>query len=132
MGRNPTVREYMTYAPQAIAHDQSVSEALNYMRKLRIRHLPVLRAGKPIGVLTDHDIGLATKLKPHDLTSLKVEDILVPVTHTTTPDTFLSEITARVSWKEPTCVLVIADNVLVGIFTESDAYRALSDAILSA
>jgi acetoin utilization protein AcuB len=59
----PTIQKYMTPMPHTIGSDQSLQKAHELMREFKIRHLPVLKGGKLVGILTDRDIALVETLK---------------------------------------------------------------------
>ena len=67
------VSEVMTLAIATVPPETSVSEAANLMSQNRIRHLPVLQAGKLYGVISAGDI-LAWKLREQEFTLHQLED----------------------------------------------------------
>lgn len=123
----PTVQKYMTYVPRSIGYDQTIAQAREYMRKLHLRHLPVLKGGELVGVITDRDISLVLGFNDTDATTLKVEEAYTPEPYVTSPKSPLSEVVARMAEKKYGCALVVDNGKLVGIFTEIDAYKALSE-----
>lgn len=123
----PTVQKYMTYVPKSIGVDQPLSKALEFMRSLRVRHLPVLNAGKLVGVVTDRDINLVLGFDGTNADKLMVSDALTPDPYFTSPTAKLDEVVSRMAESKYGCAIVIDNDKLVGIFTEVDAYRALAD-----
>ena len=123
----PTVQKYMTYVPKSIGFDRPISLAQDYMRKLHIRHLPVLRGGELVGVLTDRDINLILTFNDVDPEKTTVEEAYTPDPYFTTPTAPLDEVTAEMAEKKYGCAVVVDNGKLVGIFTEIDAYKALSE-----
>jgi acetoin utilization protein AcuB len=123
----PTIQKFMTYVPKTIGTDQTIAAASEVMKKLRIRHLPVLRAGKLVGILTDRDVNLILGFKDVDPTTLKVEEALTPEPYFTTPDAPLNEVVSMMAEKKFGCALIVDNGALVGIFTEVDAFRALAE-----
>lgn len=117
----------MTYVPKSIGYDQTLAQAHDFMRKLHLRHLPVLKGGKLVGILTDRDIKLVLGFKDVDPQELKVEDAYTPDPYFTKPETPLDEVVMEMAEKKYGCALVVDNDKLVGIFTEIDAYKALSD-----
>ena len=53
-----TVRAFMTESPLTIGIDQPLRTAHDLMRRHHIRHLPVLRAGELVGMVSDRDLSL--------------------------------------------------------------------------
>ncbi len=123
----PTVQKYMTYVPKSIGVDQPLSQAREFMRKLHIRHLPVLKGGELVGIITDRDVNLVLGFNGVDASTLKVEEAYTPDPYFTKPDALLSEVVAQMAEKKYGCALVVDNGKLVGIFTEVDAYKALSE-----
>jgi acetoin utilization protein AcuB len=123
----PTVQKYMTYVPKSIGHDQPLEKALELMREMRIRHLPVLKAGKLVGVLTDRDVNLVMGFNDVDPKTIKVEDAYTPDPYFTKPDAKLDEVATEMAEKKYGCAIVVDNSKLVGIFTEVDALRALAE-----
>lgn len=123
----PQIQKYMTYVPKSIGYDQTIAQASEFMRKLHLRHLPVLKGGKLVGILTDRDINLVLTFKDVDPTKMKVEEAYTPDPYFTKPDAPLSEVVAEMAEKKYGCALVVDNGKLVGIFTEIDAYKALSE-----
>ena len=123
----PCVRQYMTLVPKAITVGQSLGQASEYMRKLHVRHLPVLKAGNPVGVISDRDIHLAINFNELDALAMPVEVALTPDPFFTTPETPISEVAALMAERKFDWVLVMDRERLVGIFTAVDALRAVAD-----
>lgn len=123
----PAVQKYMTYVPKSIGYDQTLAQASEFMRKLHLRHLPVLKGGKLVGILSDRDIKLVMSFKDVDPTAMTVEEAYTEDPYITKPEAPLSEVVAHMAEKKYGCALVVDNGKLVGIFTEIDAYKALSE-----
>lgn len=50
------VERYMTADPATIGPDDDVSRAAGLMVRLGVRHLPVVEAGRPVGMLSARDL----------------------------------------------------------------------------
>ena len=123
----PTVQMFMTYVPKTIGFDQSLEQAMDYMRKLHVRHLPVLKGGKLIGIVSDRDVNMALMFKDVQAQNITVEGALTPNPYFTTPDAPLNEVAHRMCENKYGCALVMDNGKLVGIFTAVDGMRALSE-----
>jgi CBS domain-containing protein len=58
-GANPAmipVSDYMTPAPEVLGPDSELADAAHVMLELGIRHLPVVRSGQVVGVLSMRDV----------------------------------------------------------------------------
>lgn len=123
----PQIRKYMTYLPKTITHDQTIVQAKDLMKKLHIRHLPVMKQGKLIGILTDRDINLVSQFIAIHPERTRVEDACTPEPYSTSPDTFLTDVVTYMAEHKLGSALIVENEKLVGIFTELDAYRAIAD-----
>ena len=123
----PTVQKYMTYIPKSIGHDRPLKLAMDEMREHNIRHLPVLKGGKLVGILTDRDIKLVLGFQDADPNEILVDEAYTPNPYQTTPQTPLDQVTAEMAEHKYGCALVVDNHKLVGIFTETDALTALSE-----
>jgi acetoin utilization protein AcuB len=123
----PTIQKYMTYVPKSIGFDQTIETAIDYMRKLHIRHLPVLKGGKLVGILTERDVNLVLGFADADPKTMKVDEAFTPEPYFTKPEALLSEVAVEMAEKKYGCAIVVDNGKLVGIFTEVDALRALAE-----
>jgi acetoin utilization protein AcuB len=130
MSRNhaPQILAYMTPFPYSVDVDAPLAEAHAFLRARHIRHLPVTERGQLAGVLTDRDIKLA--LGP-DLGSppeneLSVRDVFQPDPYVVDAGTSLFSVAATMAERHLGSALVTRGDSLVGIFTTTDACRALA------
>jgi len=117
----------MTLAPKTISYDQTLEEAGDYMRKLHLRHLPVTKGGRLIGMISDRDIQLMLAVQDLGALALRVETVFTPNPHFVNPETSIAEVANHMAQEKSGCVLVMDQNRLVGIFTTLDALKALAD-----
>ena len=124
----PQILAYMTPFPYSIDVDAPLAEAHAFLRERHIRHLPVTERGELMGVLTDRDIKLA--LGP-DLGSppereLWVRDVFQPEAYVVDAGAPLLTVAATMAERHLGSALVTRAGKLVGIFTTTDACRALA------
>ncbi len=123
-----TIREYMTPAPLTIGAEQMLTVANELMRKRRIRHLPVLRAGRVVGILSQRDVALICGLPSVDPAEVPVEDAMTETVYTVRPETPLDEVAATMAANKYGAALVVGErDRIVGVFTTVDALHALAD-----
>lgn len=123
----PTIQKYMTYSPHTVGAEQPMSQAHRLMREHRIRHLPVLHAGKIVGIVSDGDLHLIETLKDVDPNEVKVEDAMTQTPYTVEPETPLDQVVAQMAEHKYGCAVVISNGKVVGIFTTVDACRAFAE-----
>lgn len=123
----PHVQKFMTHVPKSIGIDRPLSQAMDLMNELRIRHLPVLKGGDLVGILTDRDIKLVTSFENVDPKKMLVEEVCSYDPFFVKPDAPLNEVVAVMAEKKYGCALVVDNKKLVGILTEIDVYKALNE-----
>jgi acetoin utilization protein AcuB len=127
MDNSTVVARYMTPSPHTIGKDQPLAAARRLMRDEHIRHLPVLDAGKLIGVLSDRELGVMEGLAGAE--TLTVEDAAVPGTYAVAPNAPLGVVAAEMAELRVGSAVVMDGGRVVGMLTAVDALRALADAL---
>jgi acetoin utilization protein AcuB len=128
------IKDWMTRDPITINEDTSMIKAIHIMKEKRFRRLPVVRAGKLVGLVTDRDLkeaspSKATTLDVHELyyllAELQVKEIMSrnPVS---VMDNDTVEHAAQVMLEHTISGMPVVDagGKLVGIITQSDVFRA--------
>lgn len=120
------VHGYMIKSPFVVEPSMGVKEALELMRELEIRHLPVLQDEQLVGIISDRDLREAAALTT--ATPLKVEDVMRTEIYATQPETPVREIVeTMIEEKLGSAVVVNDKKEIIGIFTTIDALRILMD-----
>jgi CBS domain-containing protein len=124
----------MTAHPISIRPDTPLPEARALMKEFGIRRLPVVNAGRLVGILTSGDIreasaSDATTLSVYELNYLleriPASEVMTPDPHTISADATIGE-AARLMYEHKIGGLpVSAGEALLGIITESDFCRLL-------
>jgi acetoin utilization protein AcuB len=123
MKPNVTLERYMTRHPHSIRFDEKLKVAAELMDRLHVRHLPVLNAGQLVGVLSDRDL----KLVARSADGARVEDACVDEPFAVDVDTSLWIVADTMAKKRIGSTIVLEGGKVVGIFTVTDACRALAD-----
>lgn len=128
------VRSKMTPDVITASPETSLADALKLTRGNRIRHLPVVKDGRLVGLVTDRDLRLAMPpvwaqdtnhaelrdaLHTRTVDSVMTRDII-----TTTPTTPIEDAARQLYEHRIGCLPVLEDDELVGIITETDVLRA--------
>lgn len=127
----PTIQKFMTTQPHSIGADQKMVTAHRMMREHRFRHLPVMTAGRLVGVLSDRDLNLIETLRDVDPNQVTVEEAMTATPYTVAPDAPLDEVVATMAEHKYGCAVVMQNGKLVGIFTTVDACRAFAELLHS-
>ena len=123
-----TIREYMTPAPHTIGVEQTLAVASELMHKYKIRHLPVLRGGRVVGILSERDIVLVAGLPSVDPAQVAVEDAMSEQVYSVGAETPLDEVAATMAANRYGAALVVGErDHVIGVFTTVDALHALAD-----
>jgi acetoin utilization protein AcuB len=129
-----TVGEIMTSEVKTLRKDQTLYEAMVYMREIKARHLPVLDAEeKLVGLVTDRDIKRATPsvlLDNRDafektIRETTVERIMTRSLITIGSGSSFKEAVNSFAEEPIGCLPVVDDGKLVGIVTGTDMFRAM-------
>ncbi|HYQ02632.1 MAG TPA: CBS domain-containing protein [Polyangiaceae bacterium] len=123
----PSVQKYMTTSPHTIGEDQPMSVAHRLMREHRIRHLPVLRGSKIVGLVSDRDLNMVETLKDVDPQTVRVGEAMTQDPYQVSPDAALDEVVSSMAENKYGSAIVTQNGKVVGIFTTVDACRAFSD-----
>jgi CBS domain-containing protein len=121
-----TVGELMTRELVTLKETQNLAIADELLRLHRIRHLPVVREGKLVGLVTHRDLLRAAAQRPADPVQqpLWAADIMNREVRTVRPDMALREAVKLMLDNKFGCLPVVGeDGKLLGIITEADLVR---------
>ncbi len=129
------VKGLMTPNPVHVAPDRSVADAGELMSKHRVRHLPVLdKDGRLQGLVTRSSLnralpGLGTGLTRFEInyltSSTKVSEVMVKLPAVIGEDAAVEEAARIMNVNRISSLLVMKDDKLVGIITDTDLFGAL-------
>ncbi len=131
MRRHPQVVAFMTPFPYSIDADAPLESAHRMMREHRVRHLPVTSAGQNVGMLTDRDIKLilGPDMGSPDERELRVRDAYVEQPCIVPASASVGAVARIMAEKRIGSAIVTKHDKLVGIFTVTDACRALAEVL---
>lgn len=116
----------MSTTPVSINAQATVDEAMRVMRKHGIHHLPVVN-GSTFGIVSDRDLKFAASLAGFDPRVALVKDICEEAPYQTTPAASVGDVGKEMADRRVGSALVMDNGHLVGIFTATDACRALGE-----
>jgi acetoin utilization protein AcuB len=128
----PTVADYMTPGPHAIDPKASLSKAVRTMRIHAVRHLPVVDDGELVGIISERDIDLTRAVAQADPADLTVEEAMTPNPFVVPPDAPLNQVARAMARRKIGSAIVVDRERVAGVFTTTDALRALVIALESA
>jgi acetoin utilization protein AcuB len=120
-----TIRRFMTVGPHVITSRHTLAEAHQTMRERGVRHLPVVDEGEVKGVVSQRDLYLLETLRGVDSSRELVEEAMSSEPFIVDPDAALDEVAEAMASHKHGSALVVERTAVVGIFTTTDALRAL-------
>ena len=120
----PTLAQFMTQRPKTIRRDESLLVADKTMKKLKVRHLPVLDGGQIVGILSERDVRLVDGVA--ELAATKVDDVCNEDVVTFDVATSLAVVCTAMAERRIGAAVITEDGELAGIFTTTDACRLLA------
>jgi len=119
----------MTTVPQTIDSKQSLGAAEELMRRLGVRHLPVVAGQKVLGIVSERDMTMYRGLLTgEDADNALVEDICQSADNlTVSPFAPLGDVVADMAERRLDSAVVVDNGKVVGIFTAVDAMVALTE-----
>ncbi len=123
------VKEWMTPEPMVVSSKTPVMEAMQILREHGFRRLPVVDAGKLVGIATDRDLKEATPSKAttlsvyelnYLLSKLTVKDVMKQPVHSVTPDDPIEKAALIMEEHKISGLPVVDGGKVVGILTITD------------
>lgn len=124
----PSVKRYMTREPYSVASTDSLMRAKTMMRSHAIRHLPVIDGDRLVGIVSDRDVGVVEAVPGLDLEHVEVGRVMEAPLRVWGEDP-LDEVSERMVSERRDCVIVQGGQGVAGIFTATDALRALAELV---
>jgi len=120
--RTMFVEQVMTAPAVTIAPESSIGHAWTLLQEGKFRHLPVVRVGRLVGMVSDRDLRVASALSSEPLIGTIARTDVVSVQ----PGTPIEEAAGLMLHYKVGALPVLRDGWLVGIVTESDIFRMLT------
>jgi acetoin utilization protein AcuB len=120
----PPISQFMTPVPILIDAGAGLREADLLMSSNRFRHLPMVKDGKLIGILSDRDLKIACALNVADLDFLTVEEVARAEVYSVSPDDAVDLVVEAMAERRIGGAVVMQNEKIVGIFTTTDALYA--------
>jgi CBS domain-containing protein len=119
------VRAYMSSPVVGVARDTEFHAAFDLMRHRKVHHLPVVEAGRVVGIVAERDLLLAAaNFGPAEV---PVEEIMrAPVVCVSDRSTLRSAARVLVQKHIGSLPVLNARKELVGIITETDVFKVMA------
>jgi len=122
------IDEFMSRCPETVTLQASYKEIVDLLENKVIRHLPVLDGKKVVGIISQRNLKLPSKLA--DVINLKAQDIMTADPYTAHPETAVDIVTYTMAERGIGSTIIVSSyGELLGIFTTIDALNALTDIV---
>jgi CBS domain-containing protein len=131
-----SVRDLMQRDVATLEADDTLDLADDVMRLGRVRHFPIMAHGELVGVLSQRDLyraAASSLLQLHYdasrawLASVSVKAVMSTALHTIGPDRPIRDAVDMMLRERIGCLPVVEDGKLVGLLSETDCLRHLSN-----
>lgn len=121
-----TVGEFMTKSPIVVEKTTSMGQALRIMKEQGFRHLPVVTNGHLMGVVSERELRIVENMRGIDHALAIVGDFILGEPYKVEPSAPLREVARTMAENKYGSVVVCEGEAVVGVFTTTDALRALA------
>lgn len=121
-----TIGMHMTKSPVVVDRATSMAQALRIMDEQGFRHLPVIAEGRLVGVVSERELKIVEGMQGIDSAMCIVGDFILGPPYTVTPDAPLCEVARSMADHKHGSAMVVDGDVVVGVFTTTDALKALA------
>ena len=131
-GKEGVITEIMMGSPVTLGPEDTLDLANDVISLGRIRHIPVVDAGRLVGLLSERDLmgaaashvfGLKQKSKSALLKSVLIRDVMKKRVVTVAPESSIKDAAHLMADKKIGCVPVVSDGAIVGLVTTTDILR---------
>ena len=131
-GKEGVVTEIMTGSPVTLKPEDTLDLANDIISLGRIRHIPVVDAGRLVGLLSERDLmgaaashvfRLKQRSKSALLKSVLIRDVMKKRVVTVSPQTSIKDAAHLMADKKIGCVPVVINGAIVGLVTTTDILR---------
>lgn len=128
------VKNWMSTKVVTVDESDTLSVAINTLKRNRIRRMPVMKDDHLVGIVSDRDLKEASPSKATSLdiwelhylmSNIKIKDIMTRNPLTVTPDTTIEKCAIIMHDNKIGGLPVLENEKLVGIITEQDIFDAL-------
>jgi len=123
------VRHYMTHSLLTAERSEPVASAYHRLSASGVGQLPVLDTGKLVGIVSLNDLALAEHLPGRVFDSLTVGAVMNQHYYAVSPDESVDVAAREMARHKYHAAVVTEHGYAMGMFTTTDALRALSDSL---
>jgi acetoin utilization protein AcuB len=124
-----TIKAVMTPTPHTIGSEQTMAKAHAMMRDHMVRHLPVIREGRLVGMLSQRDLYFLESISGIDPEVDVVADAMSSDVFTAAPDEKVADVVQKMAKNRYGCAVVVDRGHVIGVFTAADALQLLAEVL---
>lgn len=125
----PSIAAFMTRSPVVVERSTTMARALRTMDEHGFRHLPVVEGGRLVGCVSERELQVVENMGGVDSALCTVGDFILGPPYTVSPDVPLREVARAMAEHKYGSAVVVEGGEVVGVFTTTDALRALSSVL---
>jgi CBS domain-containing protein len=121
-----TVGMYMTRSPVTVDRTTTMARAIRIMDDQGFRHLPVVDAGRLVGLVSERELKIVEHMQGVDSAMCIVGDFILGPPFHVASDAHLRDVARAMAEKKFGSAVVVDGDQVVGVFTTTDALKALA------
>jgi CBS domain-containing protein len=132
------VRDIMSSKVVSISHDDTLQTVSEIMELGSVRHLPVVRGGELMGVVSQRDLlkaslssvmGIAADEQSVFLAGVSIADVMSSPAVSVDIDASVQEAAGLMAERKIGCLTVLDGEKFAGLVTETDVLRCFADSV---
>ena len=122
------IDSFMTKSPIVVERTTTMARALRTMEEQGFRHLPVVdggSGGRLVGCVSERELKIVENMRGVDSAMCIVGDFILGPPYSVAPDASLRDVARTMADRKYGSAVVVDGSQVVGVFTTTDALRAL-------
>jgi acetoin utilization protein AcuB len=129
MSPAPRIDAFMTRSPIVVDRATTMARALGIMEQHGIRHLPIVEGDRLVGCVSERELKVVENMRAVDSAFCIVGDFILGPPYSVAPDASLRDVCRTMAEKRCGSAIVVEADRVVGVFTTTDALRALASLV---
>ncbi|MBI4819879.1 MAG: CBS domain-containing protein [Deltaproteobacteria bacterium] len=122
-----SIRRFMSASVHRLAPSDPLADAYALVEEHGVRHFPVIDGESVVGILTLSDLAVLASTMALDRDTALVSDVMTLEPYCVSSDADVGVVAREMSARRIGSALILEGDKLVGVFTSTDAVRALGE-----